>query len=326
MQKKRGLYVVVSDDFRYLLRIENTYKKANLTPWLRRKDTATLEIPHRLKKNTPVPIDIHHMRNFITCARKGLAGDGVEVRIHAHLRRFIVHASHQGAIAVRVVETLGELKALLTRFKLKYQNIRVALIDRDFTNIVAIFRFRLGLSLFFELERLFDLRLPRVRTIREVLVLTNLAHGGIDALQTNLPFWSKGILGFRFRHVYGNLDKRRVEEMITQKQWDLLLYRGHAVVEKGCIHWRLADGNFKVPELNTLLYFHLSCLPNPEKLRLDKIPATQLLTTLAVVEDFDDALLVDNFLTRYKLSMNIRSAMRSLQQEYPQFVYFSLSA
>ncbi|MBV6494736.1 MAG: hypothetical protein LDLANPLL_02773 [Turneriella sp.] len=293
---------------------------------MRRKDALTINVPIRMQQDKSIPLTVREMKEFTTLARQGAINDAIDIRIHAHMQRFFAHAAYKGAIASRVAQGLGELRAILTRWKMKYKKIHITLIDTDLANAVAIFRFGLNHGIYFELERVFDLRIERVREIREVLVLTNIADNNLQALQTNLPFWSKGIPGFRFRHIFGALTKKRVENILANKAWDLVIYRGHATVDKASINWRLSDGTWKVIPLGHSLYFHLSCIPEAEKLRIEKLPSTQLLAPLSPIEDFDDVPLVETFLERYKFSNSIRSAVRSIQDKFPQFLFFSLSA
>jgi hypothetical protein len=322
-RKKTGLAAVVSDDFSYLHRIENLLFAWNMTPWIRRRDSISVNILQRHKDAAPVLLSAREMRQFINVARQGPAGEPVDIRIHALDGRFVVHAALKGRVAARAAQTAGELRALLTRFKLKYRNMQLTLIATELARLAEIYQYNLGAGIVFELERLQELRPRRERVLREVLVFTNIAGSALPQLQENLSFWSKGIPGFRFRHIFGQLTRKRVESVVALKEWDCLIYRGHGVARDGAITWRLADGVWTLPPFSSSLYIHASCLANPYELRLEKLATERILTPVTPIADFDDAALIRLFMERYRISGNLVSAVRSVQSLYPQFVYLS---
>lgn len=315
----------MSDDFAYLIRIENLFFDWNMTPWIRRKDSVTVDVLQKWKDKSPAELTPGEMRRFIRVAREGPAGEPVEIRVHALEDRYVVHASLRGRVAARSSRTAGELRALLTRFKLKYRNIRITLIATDFKQLTQLFNYKLDAGIIFELERLQELRPRRERQIREVLVFTNIAGSPLPELETNLDFWSKGVQGFRFRHVFGRLTQKRVESVLALKEWDCIVYRGHGVAKEGAISWRLVDGVWSLPPFATGVYLHVSCLANPEDLRLEKLATARVMTPLQAITDFDDAALVRLFIERYRLSGSLISAVQSVQAIYPQFVFLSSS-
>ena len=320
---KSGLAAVVSDDFAFLHRIENLFFDWNITPWIRRKDSVAVDVLQRLKDAAPTELTAGEMRKFVSAARQGPAGDAVEIRIQALSDRYVVHASLNGRIAARAPQSAGELRALLTRFKLKYRNIRLTVIAMDLKRVVEIFGYGLDAGIVFELERLQELRPRRERVVREILIFTNIAGGELPELEKNLAFWSRGISGFRFRHIFGQLTQKRVESVLALKEWDCLIYRGHGIARDGAIAWRLADGLWTLPPFLSSLYLHLSCLENPADLLLEKLPTARVMTPLKPLVDFDDSALVKLFIERYNLSASLISAARSVQALYPQFVYLS---
>ncbi|MBX3723595.1 MAG: hypothetical protein KF713_17250 [Turneriella sp.] len=322
-RRKNGLAAVISDDFNYLIRIENLFFGWNLTPWIRRKDSIEIAVLQRLKDAAPTTLTPGEMRRFVQAARRGPAGEPVDIRVHALGDRFVVHAALNGRVAARAPQTAGELRALLTRLKLKYRNIRITLIGTDLAKATEIFRFNLEAGIVFEFERLQELRPRRERQIREVIVFTNIAGAALPQLDKQLDFWSKGASGFRFRHIFGQLTRKRVEAVLAVKEWDLLIYRGHGFVREGAIAWQLVDGAWTLPAFTCSAYMHLACLANPEELRLDRLPTARILTPLKAVEDFDDAGLVGYFIERYRASGSLISAMRAVQVLHPQFVFFS---
>ncbi len=322
-RRKGGLAVVVSDDFSFLIRIENLFFDWNLTPWIRRKDSVLIDVLQRLKDAAPATLTPGEMRRFVAAARQGPAGEPVEIRIHALQNCYVVHAALKGRIAARVPHTAGELRALLTRFKLKYRNIRLTLVASELTHVTQLFSYNLEAGIVFELERMQELRPRHERQIREVLVFTNIAGPALPELEKNLDFWSKGISGFRFRHIFGQLTRKRVEAVLALKEWDCLIYRGHGVAREGAIAWRLTDGIWILPPFSCSAYLHVSCLANPVDLRLERLPTACVLTPLKPIPDFDDAALVRHFIERYKAAGSVISAVRSVQALYPQFVYLS---
>jgi hypothetical protein len=322
-RKKAGLAAVVSDDFSFLIRIENLFFDWNLTPWIRRKDSVSIDVLQRLKDAAPAALTPGEMRKFVGAARQGPAGEPVEIRIHTLQNCYVVHAALKGRIAARVPQTAGELRALLTRFKLKYRNIRITLVGSNLKQLAQVFGYNLEAGIVFELERLQELRPRHERQIREVLVFTNIAGPALPELEKALDFWSKGIPGFRFRHIFGQLTRKRVEAVLALKEWDCLVYRGHGVAREGAIAWQLTDGVWPLPPFTCSAYLHVSCLANPDELRIEKLPTARVLTPLKPIEDFDDAALVRLFIERYKAAGSVVSAVRSVQSLYPQFVYLS---
>jgi len=323
-RKMTGIAAVLSDDSEALLRIENIGPRKNLTPWLRRRDSVPVHVPGRLKGLGPKGLSQADMRKFTVAARRGPEGECVEVRIHAMDDRFVVHAELGGSLASRVVPAAGgELRVLLTRLSLKYGKIHLTLIGSSLERLAQIAEYGINAGLSFEYERMRDLRQGRDRSIREVLVLTNIYGERLPELDHNLPFWSRGVVGYRFRHIYGNLTRKRAEAAVALKKWDCLIYRGHGRAEQGSIAWNLADGVWNVPPLTGGAYLHLSCLGNIGALKIDRLPAGYILTPLRRVEDFDDAAMVRLFLEKYRTTGSLASTVRTVQGLNPEFACIS---
>jgi len=156
-----------------------------------------------------------------------------------------------------------------------------------------------------------------------VLVLTNIHGAPLVELQKNLDFWSRGGVGVRFRHVFGQLALRRVEPLATGRAWDAIVYRGHAAIKDGALHWCLADGDWRVPHLATSVYLHLACIDDSDSLALAALPAERILMPLRPIIDFDDAELVRIFFERQRMASSFVGAARAVQQKFSQFVWLA---
>ena len=72
--RRSGIAAVVSDDFSYLLRIQDLRKNCNLTPWIRRRQSVPADIPLRLQKTIAQQIRTHEFSALIQAARRAVTG------------------------------------------------------------------------------------------------------------------------------------------------------------------------------------------------------------------------------------------------------------
>lgn len=320
----QGIAAIVSDDYQHLLRIENLRHRRNLTPWLRRRQSVEVELPLRLHKGGQQVLRAYEMLPLIHAARRGATHEPVEIRIHSLGDRAVVHAEQGGFLSATTVHTEdSEFRTLLSGFRKKYRSVRLTVLGRNLATVKRVMEFNLNLPVAFYREGLARPDLARGRDLREILVLTNIAGSALPHVEKNLDFWSRGVPGFRFRHIFGQLTRRRVESALRQREWDCVIYRGHGRARTGGIYLELQDGLFKMPVLPVLLYIHLACLTNFHKLELEDLPATRVLTPFSLLSDFEDRRLIEVFCERYRISGSLDLTMRALQAQFPEFASFT---
>ncbi|MBL8035490.1 MAG: hypothetical protein JNJ69_17440 [Leptospiraceae bacterium] len=316
-----GVAAVVSDDYRFLLRIENIRHQKNLTPWLRRRQTVELDIPLRLRKSGPQQPTSAEFRELMRAARRGATGDALEVRIHNAAERAIVHTERYGFISATSVKTEGgALRSLLTGLSRRSPSLRLTLIGKNLATLKQVLSFSLPVQLSFYREGADLPAQAEQREMREVLVLSNISGPRLPFVEQNLDFWSRGLPGFRFRHVFGQLTKKRVEAALHQREWDCLIYRGHGRARTGGIFLELGDGLFRLPVLHLSLYMHLACMANFHKLELEDLPVSRLVTPTTLLTDFDDRRVLEIFFAKYRVSGSVDLAIRAVQAQFPRFV------
>lgn len=290
---------------------------------MRRRNSVPLDLPLRLKGEDVRGVTVADMLKLVRLVKQRNPAEFIDVRIHALGDRFVVHASSGDNIAARVVAQVGDLRALLTRLRLKYHRLRFTLIANDLALLKTLMAVDANASVVFEAERFAELRADSELKLRDVLVLTNIHGAPLAELQTNLDFWSRGVVGVRFRHVFGQLSLRRIEHLATGRAWDAIIYRGHASIKDGALHWCLADGAWRVPHLTASVYLHLACIDDSDALALAALPAERILMPLRPVIDFDDAELVRIFFERQRMASSCVAAARSVQQKFSQFIWLS---
>ncbi len=260
------------------------------------------------------------LRPFLEAARLA-QNSALDVRVHAVGEKFVVHAATDNQLSSCVVAKAGpQLQLLLQRLKKTHGSFRLTLISDQMADVLKIASVPATQGLAVETERMHERRFRRGREIRNILVMTNISGPALPGLDANLSFWSKGMPGYRFRHIYGQLTARRVEAALAGREWDSIVYRGHGSVQNGAVVWNLSDGEWQVPKLSCVLYIHSACLAEPGGLDLTQLPAKNILTPLAYLADFDDAPLVALLLGRYKITGSLAAAVRGVQRVFPQFV------
>lgn len=323
-RKKTGIVALVTDDATTLLGIFAIRSGRSLTPWLRRRNALPFTLREKDKGAKFVELDSFTMRTYILLARSGSRDERPHAIIHRTLERFVVHITLGGRTAARLIPAKAlELQILLNRISLRHGPLDITLVGRTLQDVPLMNQIRLKTSWVFETERLDNLESGRFRHARDVLVVTNLHGEKLPHLDNDLPFWSRGPKGCRFRHVYGNMTQKRVESAVSQNSWDLIIYRGHGVVVDGLIAWKLADSTWQLPKDLTAFYLHLSCLADAHLLDLEKLPAKFVLTPLRVLEDFDDTTLVRDLIERIQKSGNLVRSVRQIQQTYPDFIFLA---
>ena len=324
---RTGIAAVVSDDFAFLLRIQNLKANRNLTPWLRRRQSVPMDIPLRLRTAAAQSLRLYELAPLILAARRGAIAEPVEIRIHSLGDRSVVHTEQSGFLSAETVQTdSSELRAMLVALRKRFRSVRLTVLGKNLAAVKRILGFGLQLPVAFYREGLAKLDLAKPRDLREVLVLSNISGVPLPHVEKNLDFWSRGVPGFRFRHIFGQLTRKRVEAAMLQREWDCIIYRGHGRARTGGIHLELSDGLWKVPKLSCSLYIHLACLTNFHKLELEDLPAPRLVTPVNLLPDFEDRRLVEILFERYKVSGSIDLAMRALQNQFPQFTAFTRGA
>ncbi|AFM13712.1 hypothetical protein [Turneriella parva] len=318
-----GIAAIVSDDFTHLLRIEDLRRRKNLTPWIRRKNSVPVDVRIRFRANGEHPLAAAEFRPFIEAARRPGSPQS-EVRIHGVAEKFVLHVGGEGLLSALAFDrSIIRLRSELKRIQQVLGSFRVTLVSDSMAELSELYRLKLATGITLQGERPLTRRTRFRREIRDVLVLTNISGSALPMLEHALPFWSKGVQGFRFRHVYGQLSQRRVESALEMREWQLVVYRGHGSVAGGKLCLNLSDGAYAMPQLNTALYVHSACLAQGENLSLHDLPAQNTLTPLEYLSDFDDASLMVVLLERYQATGSLPAAIRAVQQIYPQFVCLS---
>ncbi|MCS6985073.1 MAG: hypothetical protein NZM25_08125 [Leptospiraceae bacterium] len=132
-----------------------------------------------------------------------------------------------------------------------------------------------------------------------VLVLTHLAGSPMPELTQNLEFWTKGILGYSFKHVYGILSKERLAPLFNEnKRYDLIIYRGHSLIRNGRL--ALPQANFYLEKLPTRYYLHLSCTDYSKEKLLKVFAARYNILPIFRILDFGDKDFVEGLLSLWK--------------------------
>lgn len=321
--KARGIGAIVSDDYSQLLRIENLYFGTNLTPWLRRSGAAPVEVRTKFRAQSENALSQPELRYFIEAARFARSGQA-EVRLHAVADKIVMHVAADDSLSAQVFDrNILKLRGELRRVRQIHGCFRVTLVSDRFAELTELYKLKLAQGIVLQQERSPE-RKPRFRReIRDVLVLTNISGAPLPMLDERLNFWSKGLPGFRFRHVYGQLTRRRVEAALDNREWPLIVYRGHGRVSGGRFCLDLADGVYPLEASVAELYVHSACLAEPEKLSLAQLPAQNVITPLEYLADFDDADLVEHLLKRYHATGSVHAAIRAVQQRYSQFVWLA---
>lgn len=319
-----GIRIIVSDDFQHLIRIENRRDGHNFTPWLRRTRSVFIEVPTHLRRKGERRLHATEFFDIVSAARAGKNLASVEVIVHALPQGYVVHIGAPGHFSGHRVLSDAELKSLLRRAERQFKRLHVTVISAFLRTLHVVYAALPAQGFVFGGEGGTRLAPGGARPLRSVLVLTNISGTALGYLEQNLPFWSKGIPGFRFRHLFGQLTARRVESTLLGREWDIVIYRGHSVATENGVVWKLADGDWLVPPAISPLYIHSACLPDSELLPLDKLPSERFVTPLTYLTDFDDSRLVRLLLERYKASGNVHSALRAAQAEYPRFALISM--
>lgn len=318
-----GIAAVVSDDLTHLLRIEDLRHCKNLTPWIRRKNSAPVEVRMKFRTKGAHELTATEFRPFINAARR-LGRAQNEVRVHAVADKYVLHVAGEDLVSASAFDrSFTQLKSELRRLGPILGSFHVTLISDSMAELSELYRLKLATGITLQSERVTTRKTRFRREIRDVLVLTNISGSPLPMLEHALPFWSKGVQGFRFRHVYGQLTRRRVESALERRDWPLVVYRGHGSVADGRLCLDLSDGAFALPQLSTSLYVHSACLAEPEKLLLRNLPAQNILTPLEYLTDFDDSAFMALLLERYQVTGSLPAAIRAVQQIYPQFVWIS---
>jgi len=320
---QHGVAAIVTEDFTALIGIEALAHKKNLTPWIRRKGSAPVEVRTKFRASPASPLSAFELRPFIEAARLA-RGEMPEVRVHAVGDNFVLHASADVEFSATVIKRdPSELQKRLRKFRQVFGNYRLTLISDSIGELCSVYETKIAAAVTLQTERTSLRRFRRTREIRDVLVLTNISGHALPMLDANLNFWSKGVTGFRFRHVYGQLTRRRVEAALASRSWPLIVYRGHGSAGQGRLCLNLSDGNWPLSSLDAALYIHSACLAEPRQLSLPNLPAKNILTPLEYLPDFDDAALMELLLERYTATGSLSAALRAVQLRYPQFVWLA---
>ncbi len=321
--KAYGIAAIVSDDYTNLLRVENLRLGENLTPWIRRSGSAPVEVRTKFRVQGENTLTAHELRYFLQAARFARSAQA-EVRLHAVADKIVMHVSADDQFSASVLgRNIPKLRGELRRVQQIHGSFRVTLISDSLPELCALYNLKVAEGIVMQKERA-TVRQPRFRReIREILVLTNISGPPLPMLESRLDFWSKGLPGFRFRHVYGQLTKRRLDAALENREWPLVVYRGHGSVADGRFCLELADGAYPLEALGADLYVHSACLAGPENLSLAQLPAQNVLTPLEYLADFDDAGLVEHLLKRYHTTGSLPAAIRAVQQRYSQFVWLA---
>jgi hypothetical protein len=323
---QRGICVIVTDDYRFLTEVRRLGDGRSLTPWIRRRDAIPVEIPLRLQNEEMVPVDRGFFRQLIDLARSGQVNQVLEIRVQTVGKFFAIQADIAGDPASALVaRESADIEGILMRLGKHRQKLRITIFSNQMDDLTRIHAFVPEAEIVFSSRQLGRRTLGKTpnRIIRDVLVFTNISGPKLPILGQDLPFWSRGLPGFRFRHVYGQLNSRRVNSNVFSRDWDCIIYRGHASANAGRLTWNLSDGAWPVPSIISELYIHAACLENPPDFELRNAPAPYLLTPLTRLEDFDDRTLVRRLLERYSISQSLKAAIRAVQELYPSFVYIS---
>lgn len=312
-----GITAIFSDDGEFLLRLESSAGQ-NLSPWLRRRDALATEKPLQLLSKRKYAVSRTIFRKLIGQVKAARQQGSADVRVHEIAGMYGLHVASAGRFSTALVEKWGDLRNYLRKICTQMSPVHLTCIGKDLRTVEKLKGIYPDLKIRFN-EEYFSLNAV-TKTLRSVLVLTNLSGPALPWLGLGLEFWSKGLQGFRFRHIYGQLSERRFENTLLGQHWDLIVYRGHAEVHAGSIAWLTPAGLYTVPAGIASAYIHSACLPGVGQLSLKSLPAAHVLAPTTYLADFDDSALVKFFLTRYKSSAQVESAFDAVQDEYSQFL------
>jgi len=313
-----GVIAVLSSDRKFLVRLENS-KGKNLTPWIRRRDAVAIELPIKFLNLEPGATEISRsdFSRLLEKIKEARYHAYAHIRIHKVGTEFALHSEISGQLSGALFSNWSDLKPVLKKIRRASTGLDVTLIGQNLELFKKLREIRERMKIRFIADGFrIHMALP---PLRSVLVFTNLVGEELPFLNERLDFWSRGVSGFRFRHIFGQLNRRRVEEALIAKQWDILIYRGHGAVADSRIAWQLSDELFAVPAHVVQLYFHSACLAEAENLDLKLLPAERVLMPLTYLTDFSDHEVVDLLLHRYRASLQLDAALRSVQNQFPQF-------
>lgn len=316
--QRNGIAVIVSNDYNNLLRIENLNHSQNLTPWLRRREAVALNVPEKLRRPHPVRIPPATLREYIRLARAGARRE-LSVIVHPYADKLLLYVESEGRISAHTLPSEpASLRLYLTRLKQRFGRLRISLIGNELRWLGEIMALNLDASVVFFAEKLPETSPGRQKPLRDILIITNLHGAPLPWLGKNLEFWARGLSGFRFRHLFGKLDPGRIENFLAQRPWDMAIYRGHATLQQGRLFWLLQDW-WPVPERIATNYLHLACVEDAATLALRQLPARTVILPWLLLEDFDDAAFVREFLVRQQKTASVLAALRAIQQQFPHF-------
>lgn len=157
--------------------------------------------------------------------------------------------------------------------------------------------------------------------IERVLVLTNISGEPLPQLLQNTEYWTKGMRGFVWRHIYGELSMERLLPIFSKNErYDLIVYRGHSYLRDGKIY--IPDGDFPVEKLPAKFYLHLSCMDYGKQKKFIVFPARWNFLPAFRLLDFDDKTFLENFLKLWQKNI-ARDKVLAILKKTPFLTIFA---
>ena len=169
---------------------------------------------------------------------------------------------------------------------------------------------------------------PFPEKIRRVLVLTNFSGEKLEYLHENKAFWDEGFPRYAWRHVSGIFSQKRMLSLIEDEKIfrnnDLIIYRGHALVRNGSIHWILKDNEISLSPYHISHYIHFSCL-HFQKFQDDmsSLPFREAVLPLSYFRDRDESELIRRIFHFLNNGRSFRDACLEAFQENKESPLFS---
>ena len=158
------------------------------------------------------------------------------------------------------------------------------------------------------------------RPLRDILVISNLSGPFLHGLSEKPENWSSAPQGIHVRHIFGPLKNDRCERIISENNWDCIIYRGHSEIKKGSLSYLLADGSlYPVHNLPTRLYIHLGCIPLSKMNDIKCLPAALSLVPFQLLPDQNDSRVASDIfesLISFKTKDNLIKALKKFNERF----------
>ncbi len=140
------------------------------------------------------------------------------------------------------------------------------------------------------------LRIEPARPINKILVITN-REETLSHLQNFIPDVPSRNSLFEWDYLAAGFTQRKMYYLLEKKEYDLVIYRGHARVLKNRIAWVFPDFELILPPGIFPHYIHAGCLNNGRgEKELKELPFRRGFLPSTFIEDHDDWSWIQDFL------------------------------